>query len=70
MSVAGRTVVLMPRPDHASGHLCPEAEHVNDLIRRLMDEPATSDRAARYVLLLDAWDAVTRDPGQEEPRAA
>lgn len=55
----------MPRPDHSSGRPRPEAEHVNDRIRRLMNEPATDDRAARYAALLTLWEEATRG-GQED----
>jgi hypothetical protein len=43
-----------------NGSCCPAPEDINDLIRRLMDEPATPDRAERSQRLLAQWAAVTR----------
>ncbi|MFM9590684.1 hypothetical protein ACKI16_29280 [Streptomyces scabiei] len=60
----------MPPHGPRSGRPRPEAEDVNARIRRLMDEPATESRTARYALLLAEWAAVTRDSGEGEPRAA
>lgn len=55
----------MPPQDRSSGRPRPEAEHVNARIRRLMAEPATRSRAARYALLLTEWAEATRDDYQE-----
>lgn len=60
----------MPRPDHSSGRPRPEAEHVNDRIRRLMNEPATRDRAARYADLLALWEEATRGNQEDTELAA
>ncbi|MFF1468079.1 hypothetical protein ACIQWL_08700 [Streptomyces mirabilis] len=36
-------------------------DEVNDLIRRLMDEPATTTRAEKYRHLLSLWSQLSRD---------
>lgn len=50
----------MPRHDHSSGRTRPEAEHVNNRIRRLMSEPESRARADRYARLLTEWAEATR----------
>lgn len=59
----------MSRSDRSSGRLRPAVKHVNELIRRLMNEPATDDRAARYADLLVRWEEATRG-GQEDTELA
>ncbi|WP_237310084.1 hypothetical protein [Streptomyces sp. AMCC400023] len=55
----------MPPQDRSAGRPRPEAEHVNDLIRSLMAEPATRSRTDRYARLLDEWAEATRDDYRE-----
>ncbi|WP_411092343.1 hypothetical protein [Streptomyces sp. 049-1] len=46
----------MPTQTRPPGCPCyPALNDVNDEIRRLMDEPATRERAARYQELLKRW---------------
>jgi len=45
-------------------------DHVNDRIRRLMDEPATRSRAARYAALLAEWEIATREDQEDAELAA
>jgi hypothetical protein len=60
----------MPRHDPPSGRQHPEAEHINNSIRRLMDEPATRDRSARYAAFLAQWGEATREDQEEGELAA
>ncbi|MCX4458702.1 MULTISPECIES: hypothetical protein [Streptomyces] len=47
-----------PGPDGQVPHALNE---VNDRIRSLMDEPASTERAERYRRLLSLWTALSRD---------
>lgn len=51
----------MPSPTPLRGQPCPDAEDINTDIRRLMNEPATEQRAAEYRRLLQLWTDVTRE---------
>lgn len=43
------------------GQVTHALDEVNDRIRNLMDEPATSERAEKYRRLLSLWTALSRD---------
>ena len=52
------------------GLLRPDADEVNALIRRLMDEPADQRRAQEYERLLALWAEATRADGSDWGKAA
>jgi len=49
----------MPSPSSVAAPLRPDADAVNELIRRLMDQPSGEQRTQEYRRLLRLWAQVT-----------